>query len=187
MANVKDDDKQKIEKLRGVSNWFNWKDEIRYLLMERELEEYVFEEMPANCVGSQELAPPVDGQPARIATTYTLEGLNWVKKSKKALGIIALNIEVSQRPYIQAVTTGREAWLKLSSLYDNKDEATKLAREFEFMSRRQDAEENVAHWISRVEGERAKCVATGVNIEENRAISVCLNGLKPAFHVKRKL
>jgi len=65
----------------------------------------------------------------------------------------------------------REAWQKLSQLYDTQDQASQLARRFAFMALRMRGDESVANWIARVEYEAAQCSATGVDVS-NETISV---------------
>jgi len=107
--------------------------------------------------------------------------------SKKALGTIGLYMEHGQRTHIESCGTGREAWVKLTSMYDNRDEVSKLAHEIELNSMKMRTDENVSHWISRVESQVAKCNACGMGITESRAVNVILYGLTDTFNVKRKM
>jgi len=48
MTVVQDDKYNKIDKLRGIVNWYEWKGDIKLVLVEKELDEYVFYDMQLN-------------------------------------------------------------------------------------------------------------------------------------------
>jgi len=199
---VKDDDKLRITKLKGPSNWYEWKSGIKDILMDKELDEYVLEDTPREIVDAKnflsEAATTSSGVSTRKATDEEAKAeverkllinmvADWQKKSKRGLAILRLYMELGQRPLVEQCIDGREAYLKLTSIYDNRDEASKLAKEMDLMSIRMKHDESVANFISRVEAEAANCRDVGLEISDQRLVNIILMGLTDAFNVKRTM
>jgi hypothetical protein len=167
MANVAEEkDTLKIAKLKGQINWTNWKTNIEFILIDKELDDYVLKDMPVT-LGD-------DGK------------AEWKRKSRKALAILGLYMDVSQQRHIRACTTAREAYVKLTGLFDCKDQATQLAKQRVFLTLAQNEGESVVNWIARVEAEAAECHDSGMDVD-NQIVAVILNGLSPAFDTAKTI
>jgi hypothetical protein len=207
VARKDDAEYAKIRKLQGPANWIEWKEDIRFIRLEKGLDEYVLDDPPEVLVPKHLLressasegpttrrqtaktaALSEDDQEAQLAYEVAVEELKeWQKESRKAAGTLGLYLEPGQRMHVNSCRTGREMWIKLCKLYDCRDEATQMALESELASMVMKPSESISSWICRVETLGARCKAAGMYIEEKRLVRIILHGLTPAFETKAKL
>lgn len=107
-----DQDSPKIEKLRGQANWMQWKFDIRMAMIDKDV---------------WDLVDPDTTLPNPVTETQR-------KALNRSLAIIGLCIDTSQKLHILSCKTGREAYEKLSGLYDTTDMASQLARKTAFQA-----------------------------------------------------
>lgn len=169
MAISEDDYRPKtlFAKLKGKSNWTPWR---RSLLL------YLREIKSAQYIGS----PPqmLDDENAQK---------EWVEESQRIAAVIARHLDETVQNEINIeFLSAKELFDKLSTKYDLTDEGSLLISLMGFFALRMDANETVAHWVSRVEQSAIENMRAGQNVAPYIP-KVILFGVTPGFDVIRSL
>lgn len=124
--------------------------------------------------------------PAKEAEQKTLSSTQQ-ETAEKALAHIVMAVEPAQKQHLQACSTGREAWKKFSDIYGAPDAASRMVKLDEFRAMRQNTDERVYSWCSRVEAESLQMIGMGIRLDNKDKITVLLKGVTPAYFVSRSV
>ncbi|CAK5269961.1 unnamed protein product [Mycena citricolor] len=105
--NMTDNSAYRIKPLENAESYSSWSTKMINILMDQDLDDYV--------IGSKQTQPTVSSD---TAGAVVMEG--WKKKQRKALSAIRLRVGDGPMAYIQACTTGINAWVRLQRVYQPK-------------------------------------------------------------------
>src|SRR5215469_590900 len=149
-----------IEKLDG-SNYHSWKYNMKMVLIERDLWDYVNE-------------PPV-------APTDPAELAKYKTKLNKALALVSLFIATEQQVHIRETETPKDAWLILQNIYEPKSRPRVMQLMKQFSSLKMDEDEQMIHYLNNVK-RIADCLKeAGKPIDEEDIAFAILNGLPSSY------
>lgn len=120
----------KVSKLMGTANYGTWKQQMEFLLEDKDQWEAVSQDNPvrlslAILAGIKAKKAKDDLEKHQEIHELDKESVTWDKASRKAGATISLYVDATQLKHINGCKTGREAWLRLLSIYDGRHEATK--------------------------------------------------------------
>ena len=164
MTNISDDNRMKIEKLHGRSNWASWKFEMEMVLMEKDLWDVTTQE------------------PETPSLTDKIK-----RQQQRARARIALSLDRSEQLHVRSIQSPAAMWEALCSIYDAKDQASQLVKRSQFLTMTMSTSEGIQSWMSRVKTEAANAKDIGCSITDDDSISVLLNGLTDTYRTTRKV
>jgi len=148
ISNTKDLPLQVVEKLKGSSNFDTWKFCISLLLEEKGVLDVV------------------TGDEAQPAATQQEAWKKYMDKNRKAMILLASNVEVSQIIYIKPHTLAKEAWAQLHRVYQQTTIANQLFLREQLREMKQKDGEKVQEFVSRLLGVQQQLDGAGAQVDE---------------------
>jgi len=165
ISNTKDLPLQVVEKLKGSSNFDTWKFCISLLLEEKGVLDVV------------------TGDEAEPAATQQEAWKKYMDKNRKAMILLASNVEVSQIIYIKPHTLAKEAWAQLHRVYQQTTIANQLFLREQLREMKQKDGEKVQEFVSRLLGVQQQLDGAGAQVDEQELVLKLLGGVLPRYKV----
>ena len=162
--NPKDLAVQVVEKLKGFSNFDSWRFCIKLIFEERGL---------LSVVTGDEQVP---GDTAQGRQDY-------MDKNRRAMIILASNVEGSQMIYIKPHAYAKDAWAQLNRVYQQTTLANQLFLREQLREIRQREGEKVHEFVTRLLGVQQQRDGAGAQVEEQWLILKLLEGVLPKFKI----
>lgn len=136
----------KIEKLQGISDWPQWKFQVKIIMNVSELFEVVSgdDPMPVRARVGEET-------PSQTAARYNNQLKEWKKKDNKAQKYIATALGYEPLLHVMNYSAAKEMWDKLHSVYEQKSETSIHLLQQKFYLYTKDPQDNIAKHISKLE------------------------------------
>ena len=157
---------QVVEKLKGTSNFSNWKFCMQLILEERGLLSLVTGEL---------------AQPGERATDQ--EKKAYADKNRRALIVLASNVEASQLSYIKPHELAKDAWTELCGVYQKTAVANQLFLRGKFRDLKQKDGEGMQDFITRVRDVALELEGAGATISEEEMVLKLLEGVLPKYEM----
>jgi hypothetical protein len=148
-----------VEKFDG-ENFHLWKFKIQMILEEKDLWDVVTGSSPFSS-GSENDA--------------------WIKKERKALATMCLYLKDTQLLQVRQCTTAKEAWKKLTDIYENKSLTTRLFLRRRFFTIQMTEGTSMMDHIAKVRTLAEKLEAIGAAVHEDDVVMTLLSSLPESF------
>jgi hypothetical protein len=102
-------------------------------------------------------------------------------RDRKALSIIRSHVAPALLPYVQGLSTAKEAWDTLHQLYSTSLEAKKSLLEERLLKLQKAKSEDIASYVARAQKLRLELMSAGERISDDRVIRSILRGLSDEF------
>ena len=136
-------------------------------------------------LGEMDLWDIVDGSEQRPEVTGSEDNAKAVKaydrRAKKALASICLNLTDSQLLHVRSSTTAKEAWNKLTELYEAKGLANRLFLRRKFFTIQMADGENMVGHINKVKTMAEQLEAIGAPVKEDDIVMTLLSSLPQSY------
>ncbi|NDA63211.1 MAG: hypothetical protein EBX50_14400, partial [Chitinophagia bacterium] len=156
---------QVVEKLKGSSNYDTWKFCITLILEERGL---------LQVVSGDEKEPDSSDQAARK---------EYMDKNRRAMIILASNVEISQLIYIKPHALAKDAWAQLNKVYQQTTIANQLFLREQLREMKQKEGEKVQEFVTRLLGVQQQLDGAGAQVDEQELVLKLLGGVLPQYKV----
>ena len=153
-----------VEKLKGISNFDNWKFCMKLILEERGLLEVVDGTLP---------------QPAESANTSDKD--EYKERNRRALILLASNVEPSQMSYIKPYKLAKDAWSELCFVYQRSALANQLFLRDQFREMKQKEGESIHDFSTRLRDTALQLDGVGAPVPEAELVLKLLEGVLPRF------
>ena len=158
--------KDKIEKLRDLTNWEEWQFVVRTLLEGDDLIDV--------CDGT--FVKPVEG-----SDSYEANLKAWNKADKASRKLIVTTVESKPMRLIMNCKSAKEMWDKLHSVFEMKTDESLCLVQKQFFETRWDNNSNISQHISKIEQLANKMKTLGEEIPSTMLIARILSTLPPQY------
>ena len=146
----------RIEKLTA-SNFYIWKQKIQLLLALRDVDQYVFDDVPENATSD--------------------ERRKWIRGDAKAKAVIGLTLSDDYLQHVRGCSSAKETWDAILNVFERHTLLNRLAARREFYTVSMLANEKVLVFINRVKQLAARLQSMSVEIDDKEIAMAVLNGL----------
>lgn len=168
-ANIMDSEIIRIAKLKGMENWSTWKFQVRITLISN---------------GTWDVVNGTSKLPEQAAgiSADTLREINtWKKNDSVAQRIIATSMEEHPLLHIINCETSKAMWDKLTSVYEQKSEASVHMLLQQWYSVTKNSSDDIATHVSRLEDLAHRLQLLGEKIPESMIITKVLMTLPSSY------
>ena len=163
---MKDMTLQVVAKLKGMSNWDNWRFCMRLILEEHKVLDVVEETTP---------------EPLASASEATKKA--YAAKNRKALIILASNVEASQMSYLKKHALAKDAWKEFKDVYQSSSLSNQLFLREKLRSLKQKEGEGIQEFSTRLQDVVFELVGTGATVPDSEQVLKLLEGLLPKYRM----
>ncbi|CDF37707.1 unnamed protein product [Chondrus crispus] len=150
----------RIEKLTA-SNFYIWKQKIQLLLALRDVDQYVFDDIPENATSD--------------------DRRKWIRGDAKAKAVIGLTLSDDYLQHVRGCSSAKETWEAILNVFEGHTLLNKLAARRDFYTVSMLPSEKVLVFINRVKQLAARLQSMSVEIDDKEIAMAVLNGLPSRF------
>ena len=147
-----------IDKLTA-SNVYVWKQKIQLLLALRDVDQYVFDEIPENATSD--------------------ERRKWIRGDAKAMAVIGLTLSDDYLQHVRGCSSAKETWEAILNVFKRHTLLNKLAARRDFYTVSMLPLSSALVFINRVKQLAARLQSMSVEIDDKEIAMAVLNGLPP--------
>lgn len=155
---------QVVEKLNGIKNFDNWRFCIKLIFEERRLWEIV----------NGDKATPADA---------TAERKEYMDRNRKAMIILASNVEPSQMVYIKQHEYVKEAWAEINKVYTRNALANRIYLREKLRGMHQEAGENIEEYATRLKDLAIQLDGAGASVPDEELVLKLLESVLPKYRM----